>query len=260
METIRKRLESFDGKKVDIFIQHLNHLKTEKDKEGKQKNWWFSKVTEDQFADAFIKVADKGLFIDGDSVSLSYRKGLAIVFDYHAYKNKVLLSYPDSIFDFQLVREGDEISFRKESGKVIYNHVIADPFKAQGKIIGAYGVIKNKRGEFLETLNMEDIQKMQNTAQMQHIWKAWFDRMVLKSVIKRICSIHFKDITEDIDKIDNEHNEPNNAYLDTELQEKVDNAKDAKELETIYKENVDRVEDKNAFIELLAKKKKELKG
>lgn len=255
---MKELLKDFDNNKVDIFISYVNQLKTELDKDKKIKNWWATKQTDIQYADLFKKVYETGLFIDGESVTITFRGKMIPTFDYHAYKNKVLINYPETIFDFQVVYKGEDFSFRKESGSVIYTHKMNDPFNNSKEIIGAYGIIKNSKGEFIELLNMADIQKMKNTSKMKNIWDAWFDRMVLKSVIKRICSVHFKDITQDIDSIDNLTNDPNRATLDEVLLMDIDNAETEEQLGIIYKSNIEIVSDKKQFIEILAKRKQEV--
>jgi hypothetical protein len=260
MENIRKLLKNYDSEKVDIYISYLQNLKTEKTKDGKLANWWFDKVSEQDFANVFKKVANTGLFIDGDSITLNYRKKLVITYDYHAYKNKVMLSYPETIFDFQIVYKDDSFTFRKESGKVIYSHTIANPFDTKKEIHGAYGVIKNRKGEFIEFLTMDDIDKMKNTSLMKNIWNTWFDRMVLKSIIKRICNIHFKDIVKDIDTIDNETNNLNATNINELIQKDIENAKTQEDLTKIYNENIGTIEDVEGFINLLTEKKKEIKN
>lgn len=257
MEEIKKGLKAYDESKVDIYVAYLKSLKEEK-KDGKIVNYWYKDIPAEQFIIAFKKVSDTGLSIDGDSVTLTYRKKLVITYDYHAYMNRVLLSHPETVFDFGLVYENDTYEFNKENGCINYTHSIKDPFGERGKIVGAYGIIKNDKGEFLETLNMEEITKMQNTSKMVFIWKTWFDRMVLKSVIKRICSMHFKDITRQMDEIDNENNSPELANISSEIQEAINNAKDKNGLTEIYNNNIDTVSDRKAFIEILGDKRKEL--
>lgn len=257
MENIKKALENYDIKKVDVYISYLKALKSET-KDNKPVNWWFTKITATQFVDIFKKVASSGLFIDGDSITLNYRGKLMIVYDYHAYKNKVMLSYPETIFDFQIVYEGDNFTFKKESGKVLYSHSIADPFNTKKKIQGAYGVIKNRKGEFIEFLTLDDIAKMQKTSTMKNIWTTWYDRMVLKSIIKRICNIHFKDIVKDIDIIDNETNDLNATNINESIQTDITNAKTQEDLTKIYNDNIGTIEDVESFINMLTKRKGEL--
>jgi len=208
---MKELLKKYPEEKVNIYISYLNRLKSEKDKDGKLKNWWYDKISKQGYADAFIKVAANGLYVDGDTITLNYRKKLITTYDYHAYQNKIKLTYPETIFDFSLVHKEDVFKIRKESGKVIYSHEISNPFAENKDIIGAYGVIKNSKGEFIETINLKDIEKMKNCSMMQIIWNTWFDRMVLKSVIKRICATHFKDELKDIDTEDNLQNNPNLA-------------------------------------------------
>ncbi len=241
--------------KVNLFINYLKSLKKD------EKTAWSKTVSENDFEAIFKKVASTGMYIDGDSITLASLKGKLVVnYDYHAYKNKVLFTYPDTIFDFGIVYEGDEYSFAKESGKVTYSHKMNNPFKTDKIIIGAYGIIKNSRGEFVETINMQDIEKMKKTSKMSFIWDSWFDRMVLKSVIKRICSVNFKDIVQDIDSIDNEANEPNRVSIPQNILDEIDAAKAHENLGDIHKKYIDTVEDKNVFLSILTAKKQELNG
>lgn len=202
-EIIKEHLADYDLQKVNNYMSYLFSLENMKKADGSKVNWWISKVTDPEFVQAFKKVDDQGLSLDGESVSLSFRGKLMITYDYHAYKNKVLIRYPETTFDIQLVNEGDVFSFQKTSGKIEYQHNIKDPFATDKKIVGAYCIVKNKRGEFLTTINMDDINKIKAVAKTQTIWNKWFDRMVLKTVIKRACSTHFKDEVADIDQIDN---------------------------------------------------------
>lgn len=255
---MKKLLQDYDSDKVNVFIGYLGLLKAEKNKDNTVKNWWLPKISKNELANAFIKVASTGLFIDGDTVTLTFRKQLIITYDYHAYQNKILMTYPETIFDFGLVYDGDEFSVRKESGKVIYSHKSANPFAKSDAIIGAYGVIKNSKGEFIETLNNDDISKMRQSSTMGFIWNTWYDRMVLKSVIKRICSTHFKDIIKDIEVTDNETSEPIRAEINETLLLAIDEAETTEQLTAIYNSNVSAVSNAKAFIEILAKRKKEI--
>jgi hypothetical protein len=208
----------------------------------------------------YIKVAIDGLSIDGETITLQYRKKLIISYNYQAYKNKVLLIYPESIFDMQLVHKGDSFSFRKESGKVIYSHEIKEPFKRDKEIIGTYCIVKNSRGEVLETLEMEEVAKMKNTSKMKGIWDAWFGEMVLKSVIKRACKRHFRDITTNMDNLDNEGYEPENVTIDSLIQTKISEVKTFDELGTLYHKEEGNVKDKVRFTQLLGDRREELKA
>ena len=125
--------------------------------------------------------------------------------DYHTYKNRLMENYPESMIDIQLVYEGDDFSFKKESGKVIYNHIINNPFSKDKKAIGGYCVIKNRLGEFIELMNETEILKCKEVAKMKNIWNNWADEMYLKTIMKRACKRFFHDITQDIDDEDNKN-------------------------------------------------------
>lgn len=247
--------EGMQKDKVDIYINYIKSLKKD------DKTAWAKTTSENDFEAIFKKVANTGMYIDGDSITLASLKGKLVAnYDYHAFKNKVLLTYPDTIFDFGIVYEGDEYLFSKDSGKVSYSHKMNNPFQTDKKIIGAYGIIKNAKGEFVETINMQDIDKMKRTSKMSFIWDAWFDRMVLKSVIKRICSVNFKDIVKDIDSLDNEANDPNRVSIPQVIIDALDEAKTQKDLNEIHAKYIDTVEDKNVFLSMLTSKKQEING
>lgn len=247
--------EGMQKDKVDVYINYIKSLKRD------DKTAWSKNVNEVDYEAIFKKVAGTGMYIDGDSITLASLKGKLVVnYDYHAFKNKVLLTYPDTIFDFGIVYEGDDYSFSKESGKVTYSHKMNNPFKTDKAIIGAYGIIKNSKGEFVETINMQDIDKMKKTSKMSYIWDSWFDRMVLKSIIKRICSVNFKDIVKDIDSLDNEANDPNRVSIPQDILDVLEAATTHENLSEIHKKYIDTVEDKNVFLSMLTSKKQELNG
>ena len=203
--TIAAKLANHDKDEVNRYINYLRFVESDKTRDGKSRNAWFAYVKEDQLIDIYNKVSIDGLSIDGETITIQYKGKLIVSYNYQAYKNKVMKVYPESKFDIQIVNEGDVFSFRKESGRVLYSHEITDPFNKKPEIIGTYCIIKNSRGEFLETLNMTEIAKMKKVATTQNIWNEWFSEMILKSVIKRACKRHFRDITSNIDRIDNDN-------------------------------------------------------
>ena len=145
---------------------------------------------------------DNGFALDGVNYVITGNR--MFMPTYKAYKNKVYMVYPESVIDLQLIREGDKYHFEKKSGQVIYSHEIGDPFTAtEPNIIGAYCVIKNSRGEFLETLNATDYQKMKDNSKTPSTWAKWPSEFWKKSVIRRACKTHFNDITKSLDEQDN---------------------------------------------------------
>lgn len=224
---IKERLEKYDENQVNNYLVYLASL--EKDKNARQ---WIGKVKDAELAQAFKKVNQDGLVIDGESVTLQFRGKLLISYNYQAYKNKVIVRYPETKFDIQLVHEGDSFNFNKASGSVIYNHTVADPFGDDKTIIGAYCIIKNDRGEFLETINQTEIRKMRAVAKTQSIWNTWEGEMIMKSVIKRACKRHFNDLVESIEKIDNENYDHSGVKIEVteEIKKEIESFKDEMDL------------------------------
>lgn len=258
-EALKKELSNFPQGEVGIYIQYLKKLETEKDKDQQIKNKWFRFATQDQFVELYKKVALDGLFIDGETITLQFKGNLMVSYNYQAYKNKLLKIYPETKFDIQNVYKGDEFSFKKESGQVKYSHVISNPFADNKEIIGCYCIIKNNRGDFLETLNLQEIEKMKKVAKTTKIWDEWFSEMTLKSVIKRACKRHFKDITTNIEILDNENYDLDLVNLEVEVREKIDEATSEEDLTKIYNEYLSKVTDEPAFLTQLTAKKVELK-
>jgi hypothetical protein len=258
-EKIKTELTDYDKVHVGNYLTYLKFLETEKNKDQTLKNPWFTRQTEEQLIDVFKKVATDNVFIDGETITIGFRGKLLVTYNYQAYKNLVLNVYPETLFDMQNVHEGDTFSFNKESGKVIYSHKINNPFALNKQIIGTYCIIKNSRGEFLETLNMQDIEKMKAVATTKNIWNDWQSEMVLKSVIKRACKRHFRDIVVNVEAIDNESNDLERVNVEELIQEKIEKATSFSELEKIYKDEKDNVKDKVNFMRLLGEKKEALK-
>ncbi len=265
IEVIRKGLANYDTIKVGVYVNYLTQLSTEKNKQQQPKNPWVQYQKEQNFIDIYKKVAIDGLVIDGDSITLGFKGKLMATYDYQAYKNKVLSIYPKAVFDFQLVYKGDKFQFRKESGKITYTHELADPFSNERELVGAYGIIKLPTGEFIETLNTTEIAKIKATAKTTYIWDKWFDRMVLKSIIKRICKVALKDQFKNIEAIDNENYDLTPAIEkdeedDMALKDSIAAAKTEADLGAIYEANKDLVINEKTFIELLGARKLEIKA
>lgn len=143
---------------------------------------------------------DNGFALDGVNYVITGNR--MYMPTYKAFKNKIYMVYPESEIDVQIVREGDDFNFAKESGSVIYSHSFSNPFEDK-PIVGAYCVIKNKRGEFLELLNKRDYDEMQKSSKTPRTWQQWPSEFWRKSVIKRACKTHFNDITNKLEEQDN---------------------------------------------------------
>lgn len=261
LESVGKELaKDFDSKEVSVFVSYINELKNQKNKDGSLKYKWSYYLTDEILIDLYSKVSIDKLYIDGETVTLEYKGKVNVVYNYQAYKNRVLRAYPESKFDMQNVYNKDEFEFSKENGKVNYKHQIKSAFSNDKKIIGCYCIIKNKRGEFIETLNRSEIEKMRNAAKFDGIWKNWFGEMALKSVIKRSCKRHFKDITSNMDNIDNESYDLEKIDIEKDLQTQISEVEKTDDLKKIYKDNKDTVEDLDNFLLMLTEKRLEIQN
>ena len=204
---IKSDLTEYDSVRVGIFLNYLKDLANDVDKNGQLKNWWIKDLTETHAVNLFKMVAIDNIYIDGIDVTFAFKGRIMVQYNYQAYKNRLLNVYPETKFDVQLVHRGDEFMFEKKSGNVFYTHKFGNLFERDREIIGVYCIIKNSRGEFIETLNMDEIEKMRRVAKTDNIWKNWFGEMAIKSVLKRACKRHFKDVTQNMDQIDNEIND-----------------------------------------------------
>lgn len=230
-------LKDSNQEQVEKFASYIIRLFLEKDrKTGNSKNIWIQKKTDQQMVDLFKRVEKDGLVFDGEHITL---QSTGISYDYVAYKNKMLLVYPDSIIDVQLVYEGDDFSFSKENGKVVYDHTISNPFgQKDDKIIGGYCVIKNKRGDFLTTLSKDDIDKHRKVAKTDYIWRNWFKEMAMKTVIKKAVKYHFSDIYTEIESSDNEQYDLENPVdLDLKYKQEIEAIDDVMKLKEYYMKN-----------------------
>ena len=235
---------------VQSYIMYVKELITN-DKTA----FWAKDITKTQYAEFFKKVKKEGLILDGKHITIQKR---GLTYDYVSLKNKSLIAYPETIIDVQLVFKGDIFTPSKENGKVLYTHTIADAFNQKDEdVIGGYCVIKNKRGEFLTPLSIEEIEKRRKVAQGDFIWKSWFKEMAIKTIIKKACSQHFSDIYENILAQDNEASNDINSALDIDLvwKQEVEAIDTVEKLSSYYKQNAVRGKD---FAKLVMKRKKEL--
>jgi hypothetical protein len=218
-------LNQHDREKVRAYLSYLTKLTNMKNKKGEIVNPWMQRLPASYLADIYCQVAKSGIPFDGKHVTLQKH---GVSFDYIAYKNCMLRLYPETIIDMQIVHEGDDFNFQKESGKVNYTHTLSDPFNHNKKIVGVYCVIRNNRGEFLTILTKEEIDKHRQVAKTPKIWDSWPAEMTLKTVLKKACK-NFQDEFKDIEELDNEN------YSLEKLDEQPSNQKPAYPNENIEK-------------------------
>ena len=259
-ELIMEALKEYPKTEVEKFAIYIVTMATEKDKKtGELKNAWINRISEENIAKLYERVKADGLVFDGVHITLQ-RTGIS--YDYIAYKNKMYLVYPESMVDVGLVYEGDEFDARKESGTVIYNHKIVNPFShSEQTAIGGYCVIKNKRGDFITLLSKDEISKHRRVAKTDYIWKEWFTEMALKTLIKKACKLHFADIFASIEHEDNENYELENPLdLPLELKAQIDECKNMEELKKLHTEVNVAVGDIAPFNKYIHLKSEEMKN
>lgn len=207
--SLLKSKEDYRDADILKFAAYCVRLQTETDRTGKLKNPWMAKREAPEMAELFVRVATDGLVFDGEDITL---QATGVSYNYQAYKNKMLIAYPDSLIDTQLVYEGDKFEFSKQSGSVEYYHKIENPFSQKDEhVVGGYCVIKNKRGEFLTILSAEKIANHRAVAKTDNVWKQWFPEMCMKTLIKKACKTHFKDVFSNIENLDNENYDLENS-------------------------------------------------
>lgn len=246
IEDIKKLLTEYNEQDVSRFAQYCVKVQTEKNKDNTLKNYWAAKYTAENFVYAFKKVAKEGLVFDGVHITF---QSTGISYDYIAYKNKMLVAYPESKIDVSVVNEGDTFTFSKKDGRVNYKHEINNPFENNKTIIGAYAVLKNSRGDFLTILNSEELEKHRKVAKTDFIWKQWYKEMVLKTVIKKACKQHFEDVYTVIEEMDNENYSLENPIgLNIKWKSEIDAIDNKEDLQDYYKKNKGRGKDFESYV------------
>ena len=211
-DEIIKLLSKYNMEEVDKFAAYCIRLYLD------VKNPWMKKKDAEQMAGLFRRVNSEWLVFDWVHVTLQQRW---INYDYVAFKNKMLISYPESIIDINLVYKDDKVSFNKDNWKVLYTHTFANPFdKWEDKIIGWYCIIKNKRWEFLTLLSEKDFLTHKNKATTKFIWNEWFTEMRLKTLFRKAIKVHYDDVFEGMELEDNKQYDLTKESVNAEEVEK----------------------------------------
>lgn len=254
-EEIIELLKDQNQEQAETFASYCIRLLMDRNKKtGAIVNPWMQSKTAESMAILFKRVAKDGLVFDGVHITL---QSTGISYDYVAYKNKMLLAYPESKIDVNLVYEGDTFNVTKESGAVIYSHNIGDPFnRKEENIKGGYCVIQNKRGDFLTILSKEEIDKHRKVSKMDYIWQQWFAEMAMKTLIKKACKQHFADVYENIEQIDNDNYDLELPLgIELTVKQEIEGIKTIEELRAYYEKNKGKGKD---FDKAISIKKAEL--
>lgn len=238
-EKVKSLLSEYDPYKVERYIKYCTSVLTAKTQNKGQwvdKNPWMAKRSDDQLASFFKSVSNDNLDFDGKHITLISH---GISYDYVAYKNKMLDVYPETKIDIQMVYKDDNFKFQKNSGKVTYTHELNNPFDQNEKDIkGGYCIIKNSRGEFITILSAADIDKHRKVAKTDSFWTKWFVEMAMKTIIKKACKVHFADIFQTIETLDNEQNDLEQSLtISIETKQGLEAILTVPELDTYYRDN-----------------------
>lgn len=234
---------------INNFVNYCYKLQTEKKKDWTLQNPWSTKITEEKFAELYRKVEAEWLVFDWVHITL---QSTWISYDYVAFKNKMLIIYPESVIDIQLVYEWDDIEFGKTDGAIEYTHKIKNPFTSKDKdVIGAYTVIKNKRWEFLTTLSKEELDKHRKTAKTDYIWSARYKEMCMKTIMKKACKLHFGDIFTKIEEMDNDNYSLDNPLeIEIDFKKEIDAINTIEELKKYYEKNNGKWKDFDKYVSI----------
>lgn len=242
----------------ELFEKYVADLKND------PKQPWAKNKSSDFWDSCYKKIELSGLTFDGKHITINTN---GVSYDYVAYKNKMLLAYPESKIDVELVYKGDSFAFEKTNGVVDYKHIFQNPFAHKDDdIVGGYCVIKNKRGEFLTMLSKEEIEKAKKVAKTDSIWKQWYAEMCKKTVIKKAVKFHFDDIYAEMEEEDNKNYDleaVDRPELPDALKNAINSAANYDEVKSIYKREIGNIEGaalKAEFLALCAARKEELKN
>lgn len=223
---MKNLLSAYKGNEVEVFVKYVDKIKKEQVKKNNQwvlKNPWANNKPDVWFADLFKKNALTGLLFDGIHITIN-QHGLS--YDYIAYKNRLLIAYPETQISFSEVYKDDKFTFSQTEKGVTYTHEFSNPFNRDTRnIIGAYCVIKNKRGHFLTLLDKVEIEKHKSKAKTQYIWNEWELEMIYKTVIKKGTRIHYEDIYQEVNEEDNKNIDLEQKDINTQTITSVDIAK-----------------------------------
>lgn len=136
---------------------------------------------------AIANVASSGLTLD-PNLKLAYLvpRDSKIIFQssYMGKREIILQSGLVRNILVHLVRDMDffEVEY---APKTTVKHRPANPF-GNNKVIGGYAVTTLTNGEIqYDFMSIEEIRKVQKTAQTQAVWNAWDDEMIKKTILNR---------------------------------------------------------------------------
>ncbi len=150
------------------------------------------------------QAVDLGLEIDNRQHAHLIQRGRDCTFmiGYRGFIYSIKKHIPSANIVVNLVKDGDLFSIKKIGDQDQFIHEIKNPFASKDKIIGGYCYISyNNEGREIakiETLSIEEINKIRSVAKTKNIWDAWFEEKAKVACIRRGCKILFAGLNNGI--------------------------------------------------------------
>lgn len=147
--------------------------------------------------EAFKASLDTGIPVDRRQLAYVIKYGNAIQYQigYKGFIHRIKEIQPTASIKAELVFKDDILTIEKVDGQVKYTHKVADPFARMDKIAGVYAYIQyvdnGKTYSFIETMGLDEINKIKGKAKTKMVWNEWFGEMAKKAVIRRLCKTLF---------------------------------------------------------------------
>lgn len=147
--------------------------------------------------EAFKASLDTGIPVDRRQLAYVIKYGNAIQYQigYKGFIHRIKEIQPTASIKAELVFKDDILTIEKVDGQVKYTHKVADPFARMDKLAGVYAYIQyvdnGKTYSFIETMGLDEINKIKGKAKTKMVWNEWFGEMAKKAVIRRLCKTLF---------------------------------------------------------------------
>lgn len=147
--------------------------------------------------EAFKASLDTGIPVDRRQLAYVIKYGNSIQYKigYKGFIHRIKEIQPTASIKAELVFKDDILAIEKVDGQVKYTHKVADPFARMDKLAGVYAYIQyvdnGKTYSFIETMGLDEINKIKGKAKTKMVWNEWFGEMAKKAVIRRLCKTLF---------------------------------------------------------------------
>ena len=147
--------------------------------------------------EAFKNMLDTGIPVDKRQLAYVIKYGNSIQYQigYKGFIARIKEIYPTAQVKAELVYRGDTFNVEKIDGKAKYVHKVSNPFAEIKDLAGAYAYVQyidnGKEFSFIETMGINEINKIKGKAKTGAVWNEWYGEMAKKAVIRRLCKTLF---------------------------------------------------------------------